>query len=407
MKKRTILILGTLDSRGPETNFVKERIKELGYDTLVMNMGVFDAKGCDADISNEELSAASDMDIKEALRKKDRQQAVAIMAQGAKRKTRELCEDRKFDGVFALGGVTSAFMGIDVMRVVPIGIPKFIVTSMMVPEMIHLTNGKDFIMMQAVADIDGLNDITREILSQAAGCICGMVGGLLVSEKAKPMVAVTNLGPTTKSADFAKEILEEKGFQAVIIHSQGHGKTALEELINQDRFVGILDLTTHEIIDHIAGGFCGNIGPERLETAGDKGIPQVIGPGGLDVITFTRGTLPENMQERQLHEYDDSRVAARSHSPELITAARYIADKLKEIQGSAKVLLPLKGWSEASNEGGPCHNPKFNKVFCEEIKKLLWHVPQVQVVEVDANLTDRYYAETAVGLLEEMMASNH
>ena len=405
MEKRTVLILGTLDSRGKEIHFVKERIEEQGYETIVMDMGVFDAKGCDADISHEAVAAASDMDLKAALENHDRQQAVAIMTQGARRKTRELFKAGKFQGVFAIGGVTSTFMAGAIMRVVPIGVPKFMVTSMVVKEMIHLTNGKDFTVMQGVVDIDGLNDITREILSQAAGCICGMVGGLMVSENAKKMVAVSNFGPTTKAADYAKEILEEKGFQAVICHSQGHGKTALEELIDQDRFVGILDLTTHEIMDHLTGGFCGDIGPERLETAGDKGIPQVIGPGGLDVITYTRGNMPQEMRNRQIHQYDDSRYAARSNAKELIAAAHFIAAKLKESEGHAKILLPLRGWSEASNEGGPCHNPKADEAFREEIQKLLWLVPQVQVIEIDANLTDKSYAASAVNLLEEMMAS--
>ncbi len=177
----------------------------------------------------------------------------------------------------------------------------------------------------------------------------------------------------------------------------------MEELIAQGLFVGVLDLTTHEFIDHLAGGYYGGIGPERLETAGKKGIPQVVGPGGLDCIAVVhRGEVPACFQGRKIY-YHDFRRGVRSNAEELALAAQVMAEKLNRAIGPVKVLLPLKGWSKADKKGGPLYDPQADRAFGEEIKKRL--KPQIKVVEVDAHLNDPLYAETAVALLEEMISS--
>jgi len=400
MAKR-ILVVGTLDTKGMEVGFLKEQIEQGGHETVLMDIGILGQPLCQADITRQQVVRASGMDLQEAIVAGDRQRAVAIMIEGASRKARELYAAGELDGVIAVGGGTALFMGTAVMRALPIGVPKVVLSSMIAGDVSHFVDGKDITLMQSVADIVGLNQVTRDILIGAAGAICGMVEAGTSSASAKPMIAVTDFGITTPCARHAGQLLAEKGYETVVFHTVGSGGTAMEEFIGQDLFVGVLDLTTHEFIDLLAGGYYGGIGPERLETAGKKGIPQIVGPGGLDCIAVVHHSeVPARFQGRGIY-YHDFRRGVRSSAEELAVAAQVMAERLNRAIGPVKVLLPLRGWSEADQEGGPLYDPQADRAFGEEMKKCL--KPQIEVVEVDAHLNDPLYAETAVALLEEMI----
>jgi uncharacterized protein (UPF0261 family) len=264
-------------------------------------------------------------------------------------------------------------------------------------------------LMQSVADIVGLNPVTLSILTSSAGAICGMVEALAGNSiardpdrdlKTKPLIALTDFGITTPCAMHAAQLLRDKGYEAVIFHAVGSGGTAMEELVARDRFAGILDLTTHEFMDYVVGGLCRDIGPERLETAGKRGIPLVVGPGGLDSIVIAEQDIPARFQGRKLY-YHDFRCCARPNLRELKEAAQLMAERLNRGRGPVKVLLPLRGWSEADKEGEPLYDPDGNRAFGEEFKKLL--KPDIEVIEIDAHLNEPLYAETAVALLERMI----
>lgn len=211
---------------------------------------------------------------------------------------------------------------------------------------------------------------------------------------------MTAFGITTPCARYVSQELEERGYETVVFHTVGSGGTAMEELIARGLFAGVLDLTTHEFIDHLAGGYYGNIGPERLETAGQRGIPQVVGPGGLDCIAVVQEGIPARFQGRKLY-YHDFRRCARPSAGELAQVARLMAERLNRARGPVKVLLPLQGWSEADREGGPLYDPEGNRAFGEELRRHL--KPEIEVIEVDAHINEPLYAETAVALLEGMM----
>ena len=317
---KTVLVVGTLDTKGMEVGFVKEQIEQRGHKTILMDIGILGQPLCQADITRQEVVRASGMDLQEAIVAGDRQKAVAIMTEGARRKARGLYAAGQLDGVIAVGGGTALFMGTAIMRALPIGVPKLVLSSMVAGDVSRFVDGKDITLMQSVADIVGLNPVTRDILSRAAGAICGMTEASVGQAPAQPLIAVTDFGITTPCARYASQELEEKGYETVVFHTVGSGGTAMEELIARGLFVGVLDLTTHEFIDHLTGGYYGNIGPERLGTAGQRGIPQVVGPGGLDCIAVVQEKIPARFQGRKFY-YHDFRRGARSSTEELTQVA--------------------------------------------------------------------------------------
>jgi uncharacterized protein (UPF0261 family) len=408
---RRILVIGTFDTKGTELGFLKEQIEHRGHRTVVMDIGTRGQRGLRADIPREEVVRASGMSLQEALDAGDRQKAVNIMIKGARQKARELCDNGEFDGVIALGGGTALFMGTAIMEALPIGVPKLVLSSMIAGDMSRFVRGKDITLMQSVADIVGLNPVTVAILTSAAGAICGMVEGVTDEKitrdshrdlKTRPLIAVTDFGITTPCAMHAGQLLRDKGYEAVIFHAVGSGGTAMEELVARDLFAGVLDLTTHEFMDYLVGGLCKDIGPERLETAGRRGIPLVVGPGGLDSIAIAEQEIPARFRGRKLY-YHDFRRCARPNLRELTEVARLMAERLNRGNGPAKVLLPLRGWSEADKEGEPLYDPEGNRAFGGEFKKLL--KPEIEVIDIDAHLNEPLYAETAVALLERMIVS--
>ena len=400
-RARRILVIGTLDTKGTEVGFLKEQIERRGYRTVIMDIGILGRPDLPADIPRQEVVRASGMDLQEALDAGDREQAVNIVIEGARRKTEELYANGELDGIIALGGGTALFMGTAIMQALPIGVPKLVLSSMISGDVSRFVGGKDITLMQSVADIVGLNPVTRDILTLAAGAISGMVEACVeTSSRTSLLIAVTDFGITTPCAQYAAQLLREKGYEAIIFHTVGSGGTAMEELIARGLFAGILDLTTHEFIDHLAGGYYGNIGPERLETAGQKGIPQVVGPGGLDCIAVVQGEIPARFRGRKFY-YHDFRRCARPTVEELRRVAQVMAERLNRARGPVKVLLPLRGWSKADKEGGPLYDPEGNWAFGEELRRHL--KPEIEVIEVDAHINEPLYAETAVALLEGMM----
>jgi len=406
---RRILVIGTFDTKGTELGFLKEQIELRGHRTVVMDIGTRGQHGSPVDIPREEVVRASGMSLQEALDAGDRQQAVNVIIKGGRQKVRELFDSGEFDGVIALGGGTALFMGTAIMQALPIGVPKLVLSSMIAGDMSRFVGGKDITLMQSVADIVGLNPVTLSILTSAAGAICGMVEAVAGESiprdshrdlKTRPLIAVTDFGITTPCAMRAAQLLRVKGYEAVIFHAVGSGGTAMEELVGRDQFAGVLDLTTHEFMDYLVGGLCRDIGPERLETAGKRGIPLVVGPGGLDSIVIAEQDIPARFQGRKLY-YHDFRRCARPNLRELKEVAQLMAERLNRGRGPVKVLLPLRGWSEADKEGEPLHDPEGNRAFGREFKKLL--KPEIEVIEIDAHLNEPLYAETAVALLERMI----
>ncbi len=288
------------------------------------------------------------------------------------------------------------------MHVLPLGVPKIMISTVASRDMKMSVGTKDITMMHSVADILGVNSIIGGILDRAAGAIVGMVQNSWKQAQEKQRIALSMFGFVTKAAEAIKESLEEKGYEVVAFHANGTGGMAMEELAAEGYFHGILDLATHELADDLMDGYCGGIGPERLEPISGLQIPRLVIPGGLDcaVLEFTRNNVPEKFRERNIFYYD-FRSAVRLSLKETRFIAGQLAEKLNQDILGIKVLVPMRGWSEADGEGRPLYDP----VAQDEFMKTLRHDldPRAEIMEVDLHINDPSFATLASATMDEML----
>ena len=401
---KKILVLGTLDTKGAEIAFLKRSIELSGCRATVMDVGILGQPATQADITREDVARAAGQTLEQIRALPNRKRIIGAMIQGAIEKAKLLHGSSGFDGVVGIGGGTGMHICTAIMRSLPMGLPKLMVSSMASMDVSEFVGAKDITMMTSVADLASLNTVTRTVLAQAAGAICGMAGASVPSSEPRTAIAMTSFGITTQCADNVGRCLREMGHELVVFHTVGSGGMAMEELIDQGLFVGVLDLTTHEFIDQVAGGHYGGVGDERLETAGRKGIPQVVGPGGLDCVAiFAPEGVPAKFAGRRTY-YHDFRVCVRSTAAELEVVARILADKLNEAAGPVKFLVPLRGWSSASKHCEPLFDPEADRAFVDALKGSL--KPDIEIREIDAHIDDMEYAQAAVSQLHQMMTSS-
>jgi len=400
---KKILVLGTLDTKGQEIDFLRRSIELSGCRATVMDVGILGQPTTEADIAREDVARAAGQTLEQIRALPNRKRIIGAMIQGAIEKAKLLYSSGGFDGVIGIGGGTGMHICTAVMRSLPIGVPKLMVSSMASMDVSEFVGAKDITMMTSVADLASLNIVTSTVLAQAAGAICGMAGASVPSSEPRTAIAMTSFGITTQCADNVGRCLREMGHELVVFHAVGSGGMAMEELTDQGLFAGVLDLTTHEFIDQVAGGHYGGVGDERLETAGRKGIPQVVGPGGLDCVAiFAPEDVPAKFAGRRTY-YHDFRVCVRSTAAELAFVAQILADKLNRAVGPVKFLVPLRGWSSASRHCEPLFDPEADRAFVDALKRSL--KPDIEIREIDAHIDDLEYAQAAVSNLHQMMTS--
>lgn len=402
---KSIAIVGTLDTKGVEVAFLREHIEQRGHRAVVVDVGMGSEPLIEGDITCEQVARAGGATIEELRASQDRYRANEIMITGAIEEMRKLVEAGSLAGIVSIGGATATFLATSIMKALPFGLPKLMVSSNAAqPGFASRYFGtKDITMMHAIMDIAGLNDLVRSLLTQAAGAICGMVeSGVAPGPAAslKPSVALTTLGVCEQCARYIRRSLEEKGYQVSLFSAQGIGDSAMEQLIAQGLFQGVIDLSPGGIIDALCEGTRA-ASPERLETAGERGIPQVIAPCGLDFITPRLSRYKPEYKTRTQHQIDEYRVMLRSSPEELIPAAKIIAGKLNKAKGAVKFLIPLRGWSALDGEGRPLGVSESEKAFLAELKKEL--KPEIEVREIDAWIEDPAFASAVVSAFEEMM----
>lgn len=399
----SVVILGTLDTKGEEVGYLKNLIETEGCSTIVVDVGTLHPATVPADVSRESVAEAGGVSAGELLQRKDRRLAVQTMTEGAASIVRNLFSKGKVSGIISVGGGTGTHIGTGVMRALPLGVPKLMVSTVASRDMSKLIGTKDITIMHSVTDILGLNPITRKILANAAAAIVGMARSAGAIRSDKPIVGLTSFGFITEGAMRVKRMLEDLGYEVAPFHANGTGGMALEDLIDQGLIGGVLDFALHEFADAMYGGYCGDIGPGRLESAGRMGIPQVVVPGGLDCIVLefnSPETMPESVKGRKVFWYD-FRSGVRTDATDTIKLAAEISDKLNQAKGPTAFMIPRVGWSEADAPGGPLHEPATNEVFIEELKARL--NPRVEVVEVDAHINDEEFARAVTSKLDEMM----
>ena len=399
--KKQLLIIATLDTKGREARHVRNCALKLGAHPIVMDIGVVGKPQLRPDLSNRELAEAAGHDLQALVRIKDRPKSIMALQEGGRLIANRLLRDGKLDGVIALGGGTGTSVASFIMRSLPFGLPKVIVSTMASRDVREYVGTKDIVMFHTVADLLGFNGFIRLILGQATNAVYGMMQRSRRITNRKPVVGVTAYGPTSRCATLAEDLLHKKGYEMMGFHTNGCGGMAMEEMIAEGQIAGVLDFTPHEIADEMMAGYCKGIGPNRLETAGTMGIPLVFAPGGLDNAAFGPSCpVPKELEPRNIYIHD-ARVCVRLDSSEMKKLARTIADKLNKSPGTVYVLMPTRGWSEGDREGMPLYDLAKDRIFTKNLKKLL--SPQIPFEEMNIHINDPLFARRAVEVLDAMI----
>jgi uncharacterized protein (UPF0261 family) len=398
---KQLLIIATLDTKGREAAYVKDCVQARGVHPILMDVGTLEKPLAPPDITREEVVGAAGYRPEEWSKVKDRSAAIQAVQEGGALLAKGLYGKGKLDGVFGLGGGTGTSIVTHIMRSLPFGIPKMVLSTVVSRDIREYVGTKDIVMFHSVADLLGSNELMRHLLGQASHAICGMMERGSTLHKGKPMVAVTAYGINSVCALNAEPLLQERGYEMIAFHANGCGGMAMEELLSQGLIDGVLDFTTHEIADEMFGGYCRGIGPTRLETAGSMGIPHLVVPGGLDNAVFSPYyPMPEQLKGRKVHPHD-IRFCVRLGPEEMKQFAQIIGMKLNKSKGPTHVLIPLQGWSEADKPGTAFFDPGTNQVFVEEFRKILH--PHIPIEEMDVHISDPAFARRAVELLDEMI----
>ena len=397
----SIAILGTFDTKGEEHLFLKNCIEKRGVSTLTINIGTKKPPQCAVDFDLFKIIKTKNL-IQED---QDRDQIIKTMLGEAKRFVRQLYDRGEISGIISAGGGSGTYLCTGIMRVLPLGIPKIMLSTVASRDMTHIVGTKDITMMHSVVDILGINIVLGKMLDKAAAAVCAMIKSDWEPEKNCKRIALSFFGFITKAAEQIKDILENRGYEVVTFHANGTGGTAMEELASEGFFTGILDLATHELADQLMNGYCGGIGPHRFTAIKDTSLPRLVIPGGLDcaVLEFDRYTVPEQYKDRKIFFYD-FRSAIRLSKKETIIIARQLSKKLNSKKDNTiKVLIPLKGWSVADKIDAPLYDPDINNVFIKEFKKKI--LPDIMVKEENFHINDLAFAKLAADLMDQMIIS--
>ena len=399
---KTVCIVGTMDTKGIEFAFIKTQIESAGVSTCVINTGILGEPQLTPDISADEVAQAGGSSLQALRDEGDRGNSVTVMAQGAAVLVAEKQAAGEIDGIISLGGSAGTTIGTTAMQAVPVGVPKIMVSTLASGDTSPYVQSKDICMMYSVVDIAGINRLSRQILANAAGAIVGMVNAEAPAAATvdKPLIAATMFGVTTPCVTKAREILEDAGYEVLVFHATGTGGQAMEDLVKGGFLAGVLDATTTELADELVGGIL-SAGPDRLEAAGQSGLPQVVAPGALDMVNFgPPDTVPEKFSDRLFYQHNPTVTLMRTTAEETAELGRIMARKLSEAQGPTTVIIPTQGVSAIDKTGQPFDSPEARAAWTDNLKA---HIgDNVTVIEMDAHINDDAFA---IKLVETLLAS--
>lgn len=400
---KKIVILGTANTKGEQLQFLRERIVSRGHEAILMDLSTGGRPSIQADIPPQEIAQIMGRNFEEIISSKDRFDVTHTMSVGAQQKALELLSKGDLHGIVALGGATMALIGSQVMSKLPFGIPKVIATPAAMPVYISRWFGAmDLVVMQLIMEIAGMNDLVKNAIAQVAGTISGMVEEAYDYKELKlpyPSIAVTELGFSDQCAKYVEQLLTEKGYHVYPFHAQGISDRAMDKLISQGFFDGVIEIVPAGLVEE---RFKGNraAGMERLDAALERGIPQVWAPCCLNLTGAgpTRTNREKYIASGRVLMIDEIRAMTRFPMDELLIGAKLYAEKINKAKGPIKLIVPKKGWSSLDREGSILYDPAEDQIFIEELKKHL-HSP-LEIEEVDCNLED---FDTARALVNSMI----
>ncbi|MCF8084833.1 MAG: Tm-1-like ATP-binding domain-containing protein [Deltaproteobacteria bacterium] len=393
MAEKTILIISTLDTKGVETYYLRDKIASLGLTPLLMDISMRGEGSTRADIGPDRVAQAGGSSVEEIRASKERSRITNITIAGASRIAFENFGEGRCDGVIGMGGSTGSLMATEVMRALPFGIPKLMISSTAaLPGLSTRYIGTgDIALFHSVIEISGLSDLLKNVMDRAAHAMAGMVQGSVTSPKAQKgkAMAVTMLGPCEQCASSVRTRLEAAGYQVIGFSAAGIGDKAMEEMISQGFFQGVIDLAPGGVGEHLFG-FMRDAGPHRMESAGRAGLPQVISTCSVNHMTPAKSKYKPEYHERRKYDLDKYRTWVRLSSGELREVAAAFRKKLGCAKGPVKILIPLRGWSSVDCPGNVTYDPEEDRVFVQELRRGL--NPDIKIVEVDANMEDPEFA---------------
>jgi uncharacterized protein (UPF0261 family) len=412
MSPSTILLIGTLDTKGQEYAFVRDRIRAAGHDVLVMDIGITSdpdpALSMTPDVSAAVVAHAGGGDLAAMRARADRGSAVDIMQKGACALVPSLYASGRFHAVLGLGGGGGTTMITAAMRTLPVGVPKLMVSTMASGNTAPYVDVKDITLMYSVVDIAGLNPLSRRILANAAGAISGMTSARQLEAEVtsdrpdRPLLAATMFGVTTPCVTMVRERLEKAGYDVLVFHATGTGGRAMEGLIEDGYFAGVVDITTTEWCDEVVGGVL-TAGPDRLGAAARKGLPQVVSVGALDMVNFGGiETVPEKFRDRTIYKHNATVTLMRTTPDECAAIGLRIAEQLQRAQGPVVLMLPLRGVSAIDAEGKPFADPEADRVLFDTLRAHAT-APHIRVEEIDAHINDPAFAEAIAARMLELL----
>jgi uncharacterized protein (UPF0261 family) len=421
----TVVLVGSLDTKGAEYRYARDRLRGLGVTALVVDTGVLGSPAFTPDVSAAEVAAAAGTTLGELQATGDRARALAAMARGAAAVLGRLRAAGRLDGVFALGGSGNTTVAATAFRALPLGVPKLILSTMTAGNIRAFVAASDLVMAASVVDIAGLNRISRTVIANSAAAIAGMVTAPAPAGPTdRPLIAASMIGLTTRAVTAARQRLEELGYEVLVFHSTGTGGAAMESLIDQGMVTGVLDLTTSELADELGGGICG-AGPQRATTAARRGVPQVVAPGGLDMINFGHpDTVPERYAGRRQHSHNSEVTLVRTSVSESAKLGQRLTERVSAPPGGdggpgaggsrasgreagdlrPVILLPAAGLSAIDTVGHPFHDPAADRALATAIRASA-DPARVRVVEVEGNIDRPGFGELAAALLHDLITA--
>lgn len=398
-----VYLIGTLDTKGVEIGYVRDLLQSFGVSTRTVDAGCLGEPFIPADITREAVFQAAGSTLEEVRQRGDRGHAVTLAAAGVARLLTEAHSRGDVTGVLGLGGSAGTVIGTAAMRALPLGVPKLMVSTLASGQTRPYVGSKDILMLNAVVDIAGLNRISRAVLGNAARAMAGMAAHpdrlpIEVSTTDRPLIAASMFGVTTPCVEHARKILEVAGYEVVVFHATGVGGQAMEGLIRDGMFVGVLDITTTELADELVGGTL-SAGPDRLSAAGQAGIPQVISVGALDMVNFgPPETVPDRFKDRQFYHHNATVTLMRTTPEENRKLGEEIGRKAAAAKGPTCIMIPLKGVSSIDQKGKAFDDPTARQALYDGIRTMHG---SVELIELDNLINDAAFAEaTALRLLE-------
>ncbi|WP_394216446.1 Tm-1-like ATP-binding domain-containing protein [Brachybacterium vulturis] len=387
-----VALLGTFDTKGPEYKFVGDVLARMGVEPHYVDVGVLGSSSIDANVTRDEIAQAAGMSLNEVRELPDRGAAIAAMARGATSVALDLIQRNQIAGILALGGTGGTTLSAQVMRALPVGFPKLIVSTVASGETRHYVGAKDITLMYSVVDIAGVNAISAPILSNAAAAVAGMALAERPEIDAKPVITASMFGLTTPAVTAARERLESLGYEVLVFHATGAGGDSMEAIVEAGLAVGVLDITTTELADELVGGVFA-ASSSRLTAAGHAGVPHVVSPGALDMVNFgPASTVPAEHKDRTFYHHNDSVTLMRTSAEELQEIARRMANRLnaREDREATIVFLPEAGFSGIDVEEGAFFDPAADAAFIETLTNGL--DPTIRVIRRPVNINDPEFA---------------